>query len=524
MNTGPVLVGVDSGTSGTKAVAYDSNGKLIIESDPIGGYAILGDGIGSSEQLTEQIWQAVKKALRDLTNKLYKMGYTRDNLLAGAMAITVQMHTSVFTDESHQPLRDRVILWNNTAGSDIVSEMIKQFGLARVIEMTNNHPAPGYSLFHSLLVKRSQPDLFQQARHVTLLNSLFGYRLTGRFCLNYNDAAGTSAFDVAKNCWSAEVADWAGIPVEFWPEVISPNELVGEIWGIEEETGIPDGMRLYGGLGDCAAGAAGCGVTKPGQVCAILGTAGIFVVPTSSLVVDTEGGGRVQSYGYINGLSHLLSTNLSAGACIEQFRRMLLRLQPGEEISETELNTRLPLSELDQLAMAVNFEKHNLIIDCRYAGERTGQNGWNPELRGRWLGLTPTTSAGDVFLGLLLGVVFQQMLHYEICLSYQGVTMNDVTLMGGGSKSLFYSRLLTAGLKAINPKVIVRPLVAGQGGGGRGMALVAGLGAGLITDLPAVAGNIERGEPINTSHPLSAQDMIDSMGVKYRRFMRHYQY
>lgn len=515
----PLCVGVDGGTTATKAAAYDPAGKLIVAGDSFGGYPILGDGIGSSEQLIEQIIPAVYGALRDLTNRLFRGGYTRQDLLAGAMAATFQMHTSVPLDEQYRPVRDRVILWNNANGGDLVAMMIEQLGLEAVIRLTNNHPTPGYSLFHNLLVKRSDPDLWSKARHIGLLNSLFAFWLTGRHALNWNDAAGTLAFDVAHGCWSKEVADWSGISAEFWPEVVAPDACIGKIRGIEAETGIPDGMRLYGGLGDCAAGALGSGVVLPGQACGILGTAGIFVVPTEQLVVDLKGGGRVQSYGFVEGLSHLLSTNLSAGACIEQLRRLVLGLKPDEEVAEADLNARLSLATLDAMASEVPFGKNGVMVDTRYAGERTGEPGWNPQARGRWQGLSPSTSLGEIHLALMMGVAFQQMLHYRICVGYDGVTMDDITLMGGGTKSPFYTALLTAGLKALNPKLVVRKLGAGQGGGARGMALLAGKGAGLITDLAKVAGDVERGEPITTQHPSQGLDMVQPMADQFQRWL-----
>lgn len=517
----PVLIGGDSGTSATKFAAYDLAGNLIVASDSFGGYPILGDGIGSSEQDIVQIWLAVKAALADLTTKLFARGYTKQDLLDGAMAATFQMHTSVPLDENFQPIRKRVILWNNAAGGDIVKQLIDHFGIYHTIELLNNHPTPGYSLIHSLLVKRYMPVAWTQVRHIGLLNSLFGLKLTGNHVLNRNDAAGTIAFDVAHDCWCREVADFTGVSTEFWPEVIAPNGLVGYIRGIEADTGIPDGVRLYSGLGDCAAGALGSGVVLPGQVCAILGTAGIFVIPTEKLIVDADGGGRVQSYGYVEGRSHLLSTNLSAGGCVEQFRRMVLMLLPDDIMSERDLNTALPLSRLDDQAMRFDFGNSELLIDTRIAGERTGQPGWNPEARGRVFGLSPSTTAGQYFLALLKGVIFQQMLHAEICSGY-GVPMNKVTLMGGGSKSQFYSALLTAGLKAINPEIEVRTLASGQGGGARGMALLAGKGAGLINDLAQVAGNVVVSDPISTMHPIFHElDMVAPMAAQYRKWFKN---
>jgi len=516
--TRQIGIGIDSGTSGTKACAYGEDGKLIVASDVFGGYPILGDGIGSSEQELAAIKQAVFAALRDLTGRLSVLGYVSADLLAGAMAATFQMHTSVPLDENYQPVRDRVILWNNAVGGEFVKQMIFHFGLSEVIKLTNNHPTTGYSLIHTLLVKHTLDQAWQKARRVGLLNSLFGYWLTGRHVLNWNDAAGTIAFDVANNRWSPEIADWAKVPAEFWPDVIAPDGLVGEIRGIFEETGIPDGMRLYGGLGDCAAGALGCGVVTPGQACAILGTAGIFVVPTANLIVDEQGGGRVQSYNYVAGRSHLLSTNLSAGACFEQFRRLLLRLKPGEVLSDEELNRRLSFAALDAEALAVPFGNDALLIDTRIAGERTGMPGWKPNARGNWLGLTPTTTAAEVYLAMMKGVVFNQMMHAAICTDL-GVAMNDITLMGGGTKSPFYAGLLAAGMKAVNPEAKVRILGAGQGGGARGMALLALKGAGVITDLAAVAADVERGEALVTTHPTQGLDMTPEMSAQYQRWI-----
>ncbi len=160
----PVLVGLDSGTTATKAVAYDPQGKLIAAGDSFGGYPILGGGIGSSEQLIEQIIPAIYAALHSLTQKLFAAHYTRDDLLAGGLAATFQMHTSVPLDEHYRPVRDRVVLWNNAHGGELVAMMIDQLGLETVVRLTNNHPTPGHSIFHTLLIQRQMADLWQKVR------------------------------------------------------------------------------------------------------------------------------------------------------------------------------------------------------------------------------------------------------------------------------------------------------------------------------------------------------------------------
>lgn len=473
-----VYVGGDGGTSGNKTVAVDEEGRVVVEHGPCGSYPIIALHPGWSEQRLAAIYAAETEGLAGIVNALHKAGIGANQI--GAIATTMQMHTSAYYDEGFTPVRHNVILWNDARASDEVEEMIREFSLETVIEMVNNHPTTGYSVFHAKWLQEHEPEIWAQVRRISLLNSCFGRWTTGAEALNSNDAAGTCAYDVANGCWSETVADWSGVPIEFWPKVMFPNSIIGYTLGIEAATGIPDGIPVIAGLGDCAAGALGCGVTRPGRICGILGTAGIFVAPTDTLVRDVEGGGRVQSYNYVSGRYHTLTTNLSAGAMLEGLAQLMGR----------------PLEELDCLAGIEHFETSTPLVDSRLCGERTGAPGWKPNARGAILSLgLDSMDPGRIWLAALKAIVFNQMLHFRIQLDL-GVPADEIILMGGGTKSPFYTDILVAGLTATKPGVVCRKLASGQGGGARGMAILAGHGAGYISDLDEVAGNLEYGAEI----------------------------
>src|SRR5204863_10094966 len=99
------LLGIDIGTSGTKTLICDEDGKVLATA--MAEHPIFSPKPGWSEQNPEDWWQATIKATRAVVKKA---GLKPADV--SAIGLSGQMHGSVFLGDGDAPLRP-ALLWND---------------------------------------------------------------------------------------------------------------------------------------------------------------------------------------------------------------------------------------------------------------------------------------------------------------------------------------------------------------------------------------------------------------------------
>ena len=99
------LIGVDLGTTATKAVLFEKDGKIIASSSQ--AYPLHRNASGMAEESLEEIFEAVLVTIREVSINLED----EDELLA--VSFSTQMHSLIAFDENWQPLT-RLITWADT--------------------------------------------------------------------------------------------------------------------------------------------------------------------------------------------------------------------------------------------------------------------------------------------------------------------------------------------------------------------------------------------------------------------------
>ena len=98
--TEEVLVGLDVGTTGVKAIAVSPEGEVLAQSTH--GYPLSTPSAGWSEQDPEDWWRASEAALAEVS---------RGRRIAG-IGLSGQMHGLVVLDDADRVIRP-AILWND---------------------------------------------------------------------------------------------------------------------------------------------------------------------------------------------------------------------------------------------------------------------------------------------------------------------------------------------------------------------------------------------------------------------------
>ncbi len=204
------FVGIDVGTSGTKAIVIDESGNVLKTARR--EYELNAPQPGWAEQNPTDWWQASQECLDELC---------ADD--CDAIGLTGQMHGSVFLNGEGEVVHP-ALLWCDQRTAAECEQIDEAVGAARLREITGNPPLTGFQLPKILWLRNHHPELFSQVKHVLLPKDFIGFKLTGELKTEVSDASGVGALDLQARDWSVEVLEPLG-PVSY-THLTLPSKIV----------------------------------------------------------------------------------------------------------------------------------------------------------------------------------------------------------------------------------------------------------------------------------------------------------
>jgi xylulokinase len=420
-----VLVGLDVGTTGAKAIAITPEGELLATAEA--DYPLSTPRPGWAEQDPEDWWRASQSALARLGHE------------PAAIGLSGQMHGLVALDGADRILRP-AILWNDQRTARECAEIERRIGLERLIQLTGNRALTGFTAPKLLWVRRHEPELFARIEHVLLPKDYVRLRLTGERATDAADASGTLLFDVPRRRWSEEVLEALEIPSAWLPAAY-------------ESPDVPTAP----GAGDQAAAALGVGVDRPGPLSIVLGTSGVVFAALPGFAADEQA--RAHAFCHaVPGGWHAMGVMLSAAGSLRWLRDVV----GGTYDELTAEAERWPPG-----AEGLTFLPY-------LQGERTPHA--DPNARGAFVGLTLRHDRGAHVRAVLEGVAYGLRDSLEL-LRALGVEAHIGRASGGGARSDLWLRIVASVLDL----PLERPVV--EEGSAYGAALLAGVAVGSFGDV-----------------------------------------
>ena len=415
--TAEVLIGLDVGTTGVKAVAISPEGRMLGSVTEV--YTLSTPQPGWAEQDPEDWWRAAQTCL--------------ERLPEGHVGFSGQMHGLVVLDAEERVLRP-AILWNDQRTAAECAEIEARVGLERLIELTGNRALTGFTAPKLLWLRRHEPDVYARIRHVLLPKDYVRLRLTGVHAIDAADASGTLLFDVAGRRWSTEVCEALDIPLEWLPTAYESTEIAG--------------------AGDQAAAALGVGIASPGPVSVVLGTSGVVFAALPSYLPDAQA--RVHVFCHaVPDTWHAMGVMLSAAGSFAWLRGVV----------------GAGYGALDEEAARWAPGTEGLLFAPYLAGERTPHA--DPDARGSFTGLSLRHDRGALARATLEGVAYGLRDSLEL-LRELGVRPEVGRASGGGAKSDLWLRIVASVLG------LPLERTESEEGSAFGAALLAGVRAGVF--------------------------------------------
>ena len=410
-----MYLGIDVGTSGVKALLINDGGSVVSnDTTPLN---VLRPQAGWSEQDPADWWQAVNLAAQSLRGT-----HPKQMAKVQGIGLSGQMHGIVALDASDSVLRP-AILWNDTRNAVEADELDAKFPAFR--EIGGNAVMPGFTAPKAVWMQRHEPRLFARINKILLPKDFIRLQMTGEFCAEMSDGAGTLWMNVAQRCWSEELLSACGLNSGQMPRLIEGSEVSGTLrrkvaanWGIE---GTP---VVAGGAGDNAAAACGLGVTRPGDAFLSLGTSGVVFTVTDNFAPATENGAHAFCHA-IPETWHQMGVILAATDCLNWLAEITGQ-SVGALMQEFESNQTKPSPVL--------FHPY-------LSGERTPHN--DAAARGAFFGLSRAHDRREMTQAVVEGVAFALADAVDV-LAQASARPTSLLATGGGARSRQWLQIIAA--------------------------------------------------------------------------------
>lgn len=405
-----IAIGLDLGTGGARAVAFDLSGELVGESQspfPRGATHVDGPRV---EQSPDCWTIAAQTALKQLTSSLPQP--------AEIVGISVDATSGTFllVDGNASPLTSG-LMYNDLRAAELADEVAE--AMSTPLERYGIQIASSFALPKLVHIARSDPALFSRARRIVHQTDWIVAMLCGRFDVTDVSTALKTGVDPGTMTWPSQIKE-LGIPFQLLPRVVSPGTQVGEVIpSAAEATGLPAGVPVVAGCTDGTAGCLASGARAPGDLNVTLGTTLVFKAISNSPIIDPQGAvynHRHPCGGYLPG-----AASSTGGDWVEQFFA-------GEDLAA--------LNRAAETHLPTNHVVYPLV--------KQGERFPFACARAQGFGFEPNEHRASAFASGMEGVAFLERLAIER-LEKMGLPIGStIYATGGGSSSDVWMRIRAA--------------------------------------------------------------------------------
>lgn len=447
----PCLIGIDVGTTNCKATAYEANGKIKAAAKHKTETYYLENNYAEFDP--GQIWESIRIILKDVSEQL------GGEKIEG-IAIASMGSAGVLLDENDNWIH-RSITWFDTRTKEIADLWKSGFGSEKIYGITGFVPNPMAGITKVQWIKKKYPERFKTVKHWLSMQDYIAYRLTGRAGVDLSVACRTMAVDLKERRWSDEILEAAGIPKEICSPLMHSGERIGPVTEKASElTGIPAGTPVFAGGMDYVCGAFACGLSRDGELLSAVGTSEqILMITDQPMNVPKNIQSNFTCVNFVvNDKYYIQGQVISSGVIMDWFGNQVA----GENFGRlTEEAAKAPLGS------------NGVLMLPHFRGKFVP--GADPLSRGAFVGLTTSTTRGDISRSILEGLCYESALIIENMEEITGKKVECVHTVGGAVNSSFWMQ--------IKADILGKPVVCLEVPEEvtLGAAMLAGLGCGVYS-------------------------------------------
>lgn len=483
-----LLVGIDFGTSHIKAIAFTRRGQIVASASA--PTPTIYPQLGWAYYEPDAVWMQTVAALRTMTGKL------DDPQRIVAVAVASVGEAGAPIDAAGQPTYP-MIAWFDTRAQEQAEKLRQRVGADAVFRSSGVSLQPIFTLCKVLWIQQHAPEAM--ARTVRWLNAAdyLTFRLCGVAASEFSLASRTLMLDIDKLTWATDLVQNAGVDPAILPPLLPSGTKLGTVLPeIATQTGLPASAIVTTGGHDHVCGAMALSVIRPGAVLDSLGTAEAIFLATDEVLKDPAVGRRGYAQGvHVSGGYYILGGLYTSSACIEWFR----------ENAGAGLDYDALAAEGEAVppgSLGVYFLPHL----------RTANPGYDdPRSRATFVGLTFDAKRGALYRALLEGLAYEARYSLASLLPYLPAThIERIVATGGGTRNGLLMRIKAS---VYNQPVRV---VSIDEATALGAAMLAGIGAGVYTDVADAVQSVRYTTTVTEPEPVAAKFYEQGFNQVYR--------
>lgn len=481
-------VGLDAGTSGIKALAFDENGMVLASS--YREYHLITPREGWSELASEEIWRGAKYVLSDISHKL------NGQIRVIAASSTAQAVAPF--DAAGKPLY-HFITTVDTRTSAQDAWWREHTDEKKFFARTGLPFSPIYTVNKLMWLKAEEPAVCDRTWKYLCVEDFLTWRLSGETLIDYSLASRGMMFHIKEHDWDEEILNIAGVDRSQLSAPVRSGSYVGKIRkALACELGICEDTAIVVGSHDQICGTIGCGAVSVGKTTDAAGTVEVLMAMTDS-VPDGE---KLAKYHYpciphaVDGRYSIMSINQNSGILLKWYRNLFCGLE-------------------QERAAALGKDSFSYMIEN--SGERVSDVFVLPHLNGCETPVSDPASAAaivhmrshhtkkDITRAVLDSIAYDLRQNIEAMESI-GIRIEELQAIGGGAKT---GRLLQ--MKADCTRKRLRTTVVTEAAS-LGAAIIGAVGIGDYENIESAAEHMVRTADVYDPDEKSADEYDEGYG------------
>ncbi len=483
------IIGLDSGTSGIKAVLFDIQGNEIYKK----GFALTAIHPHENwfEEDVYEIWEKAQLCIKDITSR-----YDPESI--SGIGITAQGDGLWMIDEEGDPVRNGCCFCDGRAAKDL--DRWNQEGVTqKVFDIAGTRMFTGNQGCILKWMDRKENETLSKASYIMHLKDVLFCLLTGEKTTDATDQS-LVFIDLDTHKYSQELFDLYGLSKyrDKYPPIMSALENKAIIKPeLAKSLNLSQNTLITSGPMDVAACALGAGVTEDGHCCTIMGTAALHEMVISKPNNDNIFAGmtvtHVAQKRWLRLMASMAGTpNLDWAIDTLAYEWKIKAEQEGVDI----------YTYIEGQIRDIPIGSHGVIYHpyLLAGGERAPFVDFNA--KANFSGITSVTSLGDLLRACYEGVAFAML----DCYSHMPQNVERITMCGGGAKSGFWCQMFA--------DVVGKPVVTVEGGelGARGAAMTNGVAQGAFSSFDEAVKSI-----------VKVKNIYYPSNENHKKYMQYYQ-
>ncbi|WP_017379556.1 gluconokinase [Paenisporosarcina sp. TG-14] len=421
------MLGVDIGTTSTKAVLFTEKGEIIQQENI--GYPLYTPDISTAEQNPEEIFQAVVQAI---LNIMVNSQIPSEKLLF--ISFSSAMHSVIVIDENDQPLT-QCITWADNRSEAWTRKIKEELNGHEVYKRTGTPIHPMAPLSKIAWIVNDRPEIAVKAKKYIGIKEFIFKKFFDRYVVDHSLASAMGMMNLKKLDWDEEALQIAEVTADQLSVLVPTTKIFTNCNPeIAKKMGISPQTSFVIGASDGVLSNIGVDAIGKGEVAVTIGTSGAI-----RTIIDrpqTDEKGRIFCYA-------LTEKHWVIGGPVNNGGMVLRWIRDEFASSEVETAKRLgidPYEVLTRIAKRVRPGSEGLLFHPYLAGERAPL--WNPDVRGSFFGLTMTHKKEHMIRAALEGVIYNLYTVFLALLEVMDEPVTRIKATGGFARSDVWRQMM----------------------------------------------------------------------------------